>query len=901
MSRTTASPVTGDGSAAAPTSAESLSHKQIVTILIGLMTGMFLAALDQTIVGTSIRTIADDLHGLSLQAWITTAYLITATISTPIYGKLSDIYGRKPFYLAAISIFIAGSIAATFAQSMYQLAAFRAIQGLGAGGLMSLAMTILGDLVPPRRRAKYQGYFLAVFGTSTVLGPVLGGFFAGIDTFAGVDGWRWVFLVNVPLGAIALFVVAKVLNVPHERHNHRIDWWGGLALIIGLVPLLLVAEQGREWGWGSTRSLVCFGIGAFGILLFILIERAMRDEALIPLRLFRNATFAVAIVGGFIVGIAMFGAIMLVPQYLQIVQGYTPTESGLLMLPLMVGVMSASVLSGQLTSRTGRYKIFPIIGTALMTVGMLLFAQIEWNSPLWQPMLYMFVIGIGLGNCMQTLIIAVQNAGPKRDMGVSTATATFFRQIGGTTGVAVFMSILFSTLMGNVVRAFQNSGMPPEAMGAGGNIMEDSSFLQQLPIEQARPFFIGFTDSLSTVFYVGAGVAALAFLVLLFMREIPLADGAGPAAATLEGGEAALDDTDGTDDSVVAPSANSATAGDGARHRLASESEWVEPEFAEALPVGAGNGQAHPTDTASSAAQAPSVRTAALPVASASADLPQAEPVAEPSGAVIWGTVRQGDGSAVADTALTLIDPRGRQVGRGRSGIDGVFRLVAPGPGSYVLIGAAEAHQPEAYTVTVDNQPVELALVLTGTSSLGGAVTTEDTGQAVAGATVTLTDGRGEVISAEQTDVAGNYRFAELVAGAYTLVVSAAGHRPSAVAVTVPGSGATRQDVRLTGGAQLHGVARTGSADRAVADARITLLDANGNVMGVTITGPSGEYRFTDLPEGDYTVIASGYPPVASALRVEPGQDGEHDVRLGYPEDGQPDSTADTGPSGAAE
>lgn len=530
--------------------APNLSHKQIVTILIGLMTGMFLAALDQTVVGTSIVRIANDLDGFDLQAWITTAYLITATISTPLYGKLSDIYGRKPFYLAAISIFVAGSIAATFATSMYELAAFRAIQGLGAGGLMSLAMTILGDVVPPRQRAKYQGYFLAVFGTSTVFGPIIGGFFADFDTLAGISGWRWVFLINVPLGALALFVVAKVLNVPHERHNHRIDWWGGLALAVAVVPLLLVAEQGNKWGWGSTSALLCYGISIVGIGFFLSIENRMKDAALIPLRLFRNSTFTVAIVGGVIVGVAMFGAIMMIPQYLQVVQGYSPTESGLLMLPLMVGIMSASIVSGQLTSRTGRYKIFPVIGTFLIAVGALLFAQVDYDSALWQPMLFAGIIGFGLGNCMQTLIIAVQNAGPRRDMGVSTAAATFFRQIGGTAGVAVFLTILFNVLPGNIEKAF-GGALPGQAAGQLGNLQANTSGIQSLPPELRTPVLIGFTDSINTVFYVAAGVALLACVVLAFMKEIPLAENA-PSATVLEGAEALLESTD--DGGPAAPS-----------------------------------------------------------------------------------------------------------------------------------------------------------------------------------------------------------------------------------------------------------------------------------------------------------------------------------------------------------
>lgn len=499
-----------------------LSHRQIVTILSGLMCGMFLAALDQTIVGTSIVKIANDLHGFDLQAWATTAYLITSTIVTPIYGKLSDIYGRKPFYLAAITIFVAGSLASSFSTSMYELASFRAVQGLGAGGLMSLAMTIIGDVVPPRERPRYQGYILAVFGLSTVLGPVLGGFFAGFDTLAGIFGWRWVFLINVPIGIIALFVVAKVLNVPHERHDQKIDWWGALALVVAVVPFLIVAEQGQKWGWGDGKAILCYVVGGVGVIAFILIERLMKDAALIPLRLFKNSTFTVAIIGGVIVGVAMFGAITMIPQFMQVVQGYTPTESGLLMLPLMAGIMTSSIVSGRITSKTGHYKIFPILGTLLIAVGAFFFAQVEYNSALWHPLVAAAIIGLGLGQCMQTLVIAVQNAGPRSDMGASTASATFFRQIGGTAGVAIFLTILFNTLGPNITKAF--GGKLPAGAGAGvANLSENTSGIQDLPEAIKTPVLIGFTESITTVFYVAGAVALLATVVLLFMKEIPLA------------------------------------------------------------------------------------------------------------------------------------------------------------------------------------------------------------------------------------------------------------------------------------------------------------------------------------------------------------------------------------------
>lgn len=386
MSEAVSAPRGDTQTKAIPTSPGGLSHRQILTILSGLMLGMFLAALDQTIVSTSIRTIADDLHGLSQQAWATTAYLITSTIATPLYGKLSDLHGRKPYFLTAISVFIVGSVLCTFSTSMTELASFRALQGIGAGGLMSLALAIIGDIVPPRERARYQGYMLATFATSSVAGPLIGGFLAGQSSILGVTGWRWVFLVNVPIGIIALFVVAKVLNIPHVRRDRRIDWWGAVTIAIGVVPLLLVAEQGREWGWGSTNSLLCYGIGVVGIIAWILVERRMGDDALIPMRLFRNSIFSKTSLLSVLIGAGMFGGMLMIPQYLQIVKGASPTRSGLEMLPLMLGMIIASIVAGQLTAKTGRYKIFPIIGTALMVAALLLFHfKVQWDTPCGSP------------------------------------------------------------------------------------------------------------------------------------------------------------------------------------------------------------------------------------------------------------------------------------------------------------------------------------------------------------------------------------------------------------------------------------------------------------------------------------------------------------------------------------
>ncbi|HEY6797772.1 MAG TPA: MDR family MFS transporter [Kineosporiaceae bacterium] len=539
-------------SAAQPRSRSTVSsvqftHRQITIVLAGLMSGMFLAALDQTIVATAIRTIADDLNGLSLQAWATTAYLITSTIATPLYGKLSDLYGRRPFFIASITIFVIGSALAGLSQSMYQLAGYRAVQGVGAGGLFSLALTIIGDIVPPRERARYQGYFLAVFGTSSVLGPVVGGFLAGQSSILGITGWRWVFLVNVPVGLVSLALVLRTLHLPHTRREHRIDYPGATALVVALVPLLIVAEQGREWGWASTRSVACYLIGLVGVAFFLLAERAYGDEALLPLRLFARRTFGVGSLLNFIMGMGMFGALAALPLYLQIVKGKSPTQAGLLLLPLVLGIMAGSVTSGQAIARTGRYRIFPIVGVTLLVLGCYLLSHITADTGMVEIDAYAFMFGLGLGLNMQTLVLAIQNAVPPQDMGVATASATFFRQMGGTLGTAVFLSALFNGLPGKIATAFRAVAPTPQFQAAlhdpavlsnsangpvlkmihsGGpaaagstSPLNDSSFINHLDPRLARPFLVGFADAIDGVFLLAAGVLVVAWLIVWFLPE----------------------------------------------------------------------------------------------------------------------------------------------------------------------------------------------------------------------------------------------------------------------------------------------------------------------------------------------------------------------------------------------
>jgi EmrB/QacA subfamily drug resistance transporter len=515
------------------------------------MAGMFLASLDQTIVGTSMRTIGDDLDGISLQAWVTTGYLILSTISTPLYGKLSDIFGRRPLYIIAIAIFLVGSLLAGIATDMYELAIFRAIQGLGAGGLMSLALTVMGDILAPRERAKYQGYFLATFGISSVIGPLLGGLLSGAPEILGITGWRWIFLINLPIGAVAMVIVLLFLHIPHTKRAVRIDWWGVAAVILTVVPLLLVAEQGREWGWGSWGSILCYVLAPLGLALFIVVERRMGDDAIIPLKLFKSPTFSMATILGVLVGFGMFGAMMTIPNYLQIATGATPTEAGLLMIPMVLGLMISSIVSGQLISRTGRYRIFPILGTGLLSAAFFYLTFVSADKPVWFVLIGMLVVGLGLGQLMQTLTIAAQNSAGPRDIGVATSSSTFFRSIGGTLGTAVVFSVLFSRLGSTLAASFTdpaiidgtrvaaadpavqadpaNAGILQVLTNAqadpstlGDALSGDTSFLVGADPRLTLPFVDAWANATSTVFWVCLAVVLVAFVLSFFLKATPL-------------------------------------------------------------------------------------------------------------------------------------------------------------------------------------------------------------------------------------------------------------------------------------------------------------------------------------------------------------------------------------------
>jgi EmrB/QacA subfamily drug resistance transporter len=487
-----------------------MTHRQILLVLSGLMLGMFLAALDQTIVATALPTMAGELGGLEHLSWVVTAYLLTSTASAPLYGKVSDLYGRKIVFQFAIVTFLVGSVLAGMSQSMGQLIIFRAIQGIGAGGLIVMAMTVVGDVLSPRERGRYQGYFGAVFAVASVAGPLLGGFF--VDNLS----WRWVFYVNIPVGLLALFVVASVLDLPFRRQAHPVDYLGSVLLVSGVSALLMVTVWGgSEYEWGSPMILGLAAAGVLLILLFLIQERRA-EEPLLPLRLFRDRTFTITSAAGFIVGVGMFGGIVFLPLFLQVVLGASPTNSGLLLIPLMAGIVVSSTMSGRMITRTGRYKVFPLIGTSLMALGLWLLSSMGPETNLVQTSTYMLVLGVGVGQVLQVLVIAVQNAVDARDLGIATSSATFFRSLGGSFGTALFGAILASRLASDL------AGVLPGGAEGNGDLAGSVEMIAQLP-DGARQAVVGvFADAITSAFAVAVPIALAALVLIIFLPELPL-------------------------------------------------------------------------------------------------------------------------------------------------------------------------------------------------------------------------------------------------------------------------------------------------------------------------------------------------------------------------------------------
>ncbi|WP_326826837.1 MFS transporter [Streptosporangium sp. NBC_01756] len=805
-----------------------MTHRQIMEALSGLLLGLFVSILSSTVVSNALPTIVSDLHaGETTYTWVITATLLALTVSTPIWGKLADLVSKKLLVQAGLVIYVAGSAFAGLAQNPGMLIGARVVQGIGVGGLSALVQVVMAAMISPRERGRYSGYIGAVFALATVTGPLIGGVI--VDT--SWLGWRWCFYVGVPFAVIALIVLQKTLHLPVSTRKAKVDW-SGAVLISAAASLLLIwiSFAGADYDWLSWQTGAMVGGAVVLALLFVLVEMKVA-EPLVPLRLFRNKAITLAVLASLFVGVGMYGVTTFLSQYFQLARGESPTMAGIMTLPMILGLALSSAVVGQLISRTGRWKIFLIIGGISLTAGFALMGMLRADTDYWLTSIYMFLTGVGVGMTMQNLVLSVQNQVRPQELGTASSVVTFFRTLGGTAGVAALGAVLT-----NRVAQYTTDGLAELGIQ---NTADDGTIpkLSALPAPVRAVVQAAFGHGVGDVFLYGAPLALLALIVMLFIKEVPLrSSNSEPLPA----------------DSDALPARGTASG----RHAHREAQERMAASTADQRGF---SGFAPAREPAQSTAYTSELQSSG-----------------------IRGRIRSGDGTPVGHATLTLIDVRGHQLGRATTQPDGTYSLWTPRSGTYVLIASAGEHDPQVATLVVGDHPLEFDLVLAGSGKLTGTVRDTE-GKPVDQAMVIVTDVRGEVVTTGLTGEDGVYGFSGVVAGTYTIAVSAGAYRPVAVPVEV-GTGQTTQDVELSAGVRVRGTIRAGSRGDLLADARVTLLDGAGNVVGTATTGEDGEYAFADLTGGQYTIIATGYPPVASSLTLTGRGDDGHDLWLGHPE-----------------
>ncbi|MFF8500666.1 MFS transporter [Streptomyces anulatus] len=831
----------GGATASGASDGTPMTHRQIMEALTGLLLGMFVAILSSTVVSNALPEIISDLGGgQSAYTWVVTASLLAMTATTPLWGKLSDLFSKKLLVQIALIIYVLGSVVAGLSTSSGMLIACRVVQGIGVGGLSALAQIVMAAMIAPRERGRYSGYLGAVFAVATVGGPLLG----GVITDTSWMGWRWCFYVGVPFAIIALIVLQKTLKLPVvKREGVKVDWTGAF-FISAAVSLLLVwvTFAGDKYDWLSWQTYVMVAGSVLLGLIFVFTE-SRAAEPIIPLRLFRNRTITLASIASLFVGIAMFAGTVFFSQYFQLARGKSPTMSGVMTIPMIAGLFLSSTISGQIITKTGRWKAWLVSGGFLVTAGLGMLGTIRYDTEYWHVAIYMFVMGLGIGMMMQNLVLATQNQVAPEDLGSASSVVTFFRSLGGAIGVSALGAVLGNRVTHYVKEGIADLGPEGAAFGHGGTGGGGIPDLDKLPEPLRLVMEAAYGHGVGDVFLYAAPAALVAFVVTLFIKEVALKS----SVATDAPAEASA--ADGTTEAPV-PAVVGAAG-------LASE----------------GAAGVTSVDTVEAPADAP----APSPAPYDTADGVRGTPV--------HGVVRGAEGAPVARAAVTLISLGGRQLGRSVARSDGGYTLDAPGSGSYVLIASADGFQPQASTVVVGEEPLAFDILLSGTSGLAGTVKAAESGDPVDGAMVVVTDVRGDVLATGVSGPAGEFAFGELIPGSVTVAVNAAGFRPLALPVEIAGQGVTRVEAALRSGALVRGVVRAGSARSPLTDARVTLIDAAGNVVATATTGEDGAYAFTDLDAGEYAVIATGYPPVAGSLTVSgPGVDG-HDIELAHPDE----------------